>query len=546
MHRGTIKWTSSDTSIATVSSSGVVTGVKAGTVTITAKHANISTSDTCTVNVKDVIIVQMDNIKSKPGAYKHYTLEEKYQPAGIITWSSSDTSVATIDSAGKVTCLKAGTTKITATHESGLSDSRTLHVEDIVINNDSVDVNKGKTVMLSAGAYAPSDTTWVSYSPNIATITSSGVVTGIKGGTATIRASSSSQNLSDSVKVNVKDIVFKETSVDVNRNSTVKLELEDYAPSGTITWTSSDTSVVTVDANGIVTGVKAGTVRITAEHADSDLSDICTVNVKDVKLEYTSVGVYKGKTIQLSLEDYAPSGEIRWTSDNVSVATVNKSTGLVTGVSSGIANITATHIGSGLSYTGRVVVRHVDIEESDLVLTQGDEQQFSLKDYAPPASEVTWTSSDTSVVTVDSTGLVTVKSLGTTTITATHTETGLKDTCKIIVPGKITWKPSGESSIASSYLKITVGGYGKDYAFNYSVISGATLSFKSSNSSLVTVEPIANAPYTDYPKYITIRSTTSLSLTDAKTVTITPVFTYNGTKYSYNNQKLTITVNPIS
>ena len=115
---GKVTWSSSNRSVATVSSTGKVTGVKAGTATITAKTADGGYTATCkvTVTAKKVTGVTLNkstlSLKAGGSAY----LTAKVSPTGAsgkVTWSSSDASVATVSSTGKVTGVKAGTATIT-------------------------------------------------------------------------------------------------------------------------------------------------------------------------------------------------------------------------------------------------------------------------------------------------------------------------------------------------------------------------------------------------------------------------------------------------
>lgn len=128
----TLAWTSSNTKIATVSN-GVVKGVKAGRVVITAKTTDGSNiSATCTVTVKQPVTSISLSKKATMYTGKKLTLKAKVNPANAsnkaLTWKSFNTKIAKVASNGVVTGVKAGTVKITATAKDGSRKSATCTV----------------------------------------------------------------------------------------------------------------------------------------------------------------------------------------------------------------------------------------------------------------------------------------------------------------------------------------------------------------------------------------------------------------------------------
>lgn len=122
-------------------------------------------------------------------------------------------------------------------------------------------------------------------------------------------------------------------------------------PSGSISWTSSNNSVATVDGNGKVTAVGVGSANITASYGGS-VSATCAVTVEGISLNKTSTKILRGDTEQLTATVY-PSASYTWTSSNPAVATVS-STGLVTAVAKGTTTITVTTEGG---YTAKCTVQ---------------------------------------------------------------------------------------------------------------------------------------------------------------------------------------------
>jgi uncharacterized protein YjdB len=125
-----------------------------------------------------------------------------------------------------------------------------------------------------------------------------------------------------------------------------------------VTWKSSNAKVATVSADGLVTGVKAGTAIITCTSNATGLNASCKVTVGYVSLSESQTTIQKGKTQTLTPTVYPTSltdKSVTWKSSNVKVATVTAD-GLVTGVKAGTATITCTSNATGLSATCKVTV----------------------------------------------------------------------------------------------------------------------------------------------------------------------------------------------
>jgi uncharacterized protein YjdB len=132
-----VKWTSSDPSIATVDENGKVTAIKTGTATITATtqdESNLSAS--CTVNVANPTTVSLNKTSDSINVGETDTLSAAVNPSSVgVTWSSSDSSIATVDANGKITGIKAGQATITVT----TADGKTATCVVTVTDSDSSD-----------------------------------------------------------------------------------------------------------------------------------------------------------------------------------------------------------------------------------------------------------------------------------------------------------------------------------------------------------------------------------------------------------------------
>ena len=178
-------FTSSNTKVATVSSTGVVKGVKAGTATITASYGNAKA--TCKVTVK---APSVKFAKKTATVYKGKTATVKATLTGVssVKYTSSNKKVATVKSkTGAVKGLKAGTVTITAT-SGKLKATYKLTVKNptFSLTKSSATIKKGKTTIIKSKAAPAGKVTYTSSNKKVATVTSKGVVKGIKKGKATI------------------------------------------------------------------------------------------------------------------------------------------------------------------------------------------------------------------------------------------------------------------------------------------------------------------------------------------------------------------------
>ena len=460
-----VTWTSSNTSVATVNSSGVVTAVKNGTAVITAKTSNGLTA-TCNITVKTPVSgISLNKTSTSIYVGSYETLVATVTPSDAsnknVTWSSSNTNVATVDSNGKVTGIKAGTATITVkTNDGNKTASCTVTVKNVAATEISLNTNnktleKGSTFNLTA-TISPKNTTnktitWTSSNTSVATVSSSGVVTAVKKGSAVITAKTSNgmtATCNVTVKVSVTGVTLNKTSANVNVGDNLTL-VATVSPSDAnniaVTWTSSNSNIASVDSNGKVTGIKAGTATITVKTNDGNKTASCTVTVKNVAATEISLNtnnktLEKGSTFNLTATispKNTTNKTITWTSSNTSVATVSSS-GVVTAVKKGSAVITAK-TSNGLTATCNITVvvsvSSISLDKTKLILERNTSQKLNVTINPSDASnkKVTWTSNKPNVATVNSEGVVNAISDGSATITVTSTDGSKKATCSVIV-----------------------------------------------------------------------------------------------------------------
>lgn len=220
-----VTWTSNNTGTATISTTGLAKGAAAGSATITATSGSVmgSTGLTVTATTLKSIAVTPANASIAAGSTEQYTVTGTYSNGttqnitSSVTWTSSNTSAATISGSGLASAVAAGTTTITATLGS-VAGSTTLTVTpvssnptlvSILLKPASISLRRGNTQQLRAvGQYSNGTTknltgsvTWASSNHSVATVSSSGLVSAIARGTATITATSGSTTGSAQVTV---------------------------------------------------------------------------------------------------------------------------------------------------------------------------------------------------------------------------------------------------------------------------------------------------------------------------------------------------------
>ena len=364
-----VTWKSSNTKVATVTSTGKVKGVKAGTATITCTSTVSGAKATCKVTVGYVTLDKSETFVKKG---KTLTLTPTVYPSSLtdksVTWKSSDESIATVTSEGKVKGIKYGTATITCTsNATGLSTTCKVTVGLVKLDKSNATIEKGTTLTLKPTVYPSSledkSVTWTSSDKTVATVSSSGKVKGIKAGTATITCTSVATGLSATCKVTVINgtVTLNKTETFIEKGKTTTLKatltpttLEDMS----VTWTSSDKTVATVSSSGKVKGVGYGTATITCTSVATGVSATCQVTIGKVVLNTPEFTLRKTRTLTLVATLYPTTltdKSVTWKSSDTKVATVSSS-GKVKGVGAGTATITCTSNATGLKGTCTVTV----------------------------------------------------------------------------------------------------------------------------------------------------------------------------------------------
>jgi uncharacterized protein YjdB len=468
----TATWSSSRNSVATIKgTSGLATGVAAGSSTITAKSGSISGSTTLTVTavVLTSISVTPQNPSVAAGLTQQFTATGTYSNGTTqnltttATWTSSNTSVATIKSTtGLATAIASGTSTITA--KSGtISGSTMLTVTaptlvSISVTPTSASVAAGLTQQFTAtGTYSNGTTqnltstaTWSSSAPSVANVNSGGLATSVAKGTANITATSG--NISNSAALTVSPAVLTSLSITPANALIAKGTSQQFAATGTfsdgstqnltssVSWSSSSTAVATIATTGLASGAGVGATTITA--TSGAVSNSTTLNVGQptlvslavtpanasfalgTTLHLTATGTYTdGSTLDLT-------ATVTWTTTNTSIATVSAQ-GVATSVAVGSTTAKATSgaiTGSTTLTITAAVLASIAVTPAIPTIPLGTTQPFTATGtYTDGSTQnitntVQWSSGSPAVATISNQattqGLASSISQGSATITA--------------------------------------------------------------------------------------------------------------------------------
>ena len=267
---------------------------------------------------------------------------------------------------------------------------------------------------------------------------------------------------------------ISESEISLYTNRTAQLEayaLPDTTTVNSTVWSSSNPAVAAVDANGVVTGISAGTAVITANMDGSTVSCNVTVNAPEyTSLNYSAISLFVSETETLDIavepEEYGLDG-LTWTSSNPKVATVDAN-GVVTAKAKGTATITAAV--NGETRTCKVTVKAMALNKAKATVYVKKTQQLTVNG---GTGKTTWKSSNKKVATVNANGVVKGIKPGTATITAT--KNGKKFKCKVTVK----WEPETGTTTTKTYFV----DYDKSIDVNMKGAGSISITVNNSNGS---------------------------------------------------------------
>ncbi len=372
-------WTSDNEAVASVDAAGKVTahGVEGSAkITCAAQDGSGKVAEcSVTVSKKKVTNITLSKTQTTLFVGGTETLTKTLTPAdptdASVSWSSSNPTVATVDTNGKITAKAAGTATITCTAKGGDNKSAacTVTVRTAVsdvsltyIDNGQIKNIKNSNLTIAKptsgtfaliGSVLPNNAfntglTWSSSNTSVATVNAQGLVTVKAAGktviTATAKGDASKKaSCTVNIRLQASSIAIDKKTANVQVGKTVKLNAT-VSPTGatdkSVTWVSSGLQVATVDSKGNVKGVHPGTTTIYAVTNDGSNKKVaCTVTVPSptVKISAAVDYVEVGKTIKLSATSTSEE-TMTWSSQTTSVATIDAQ-GNVKGVKAGYVNI---------------------------------------------------------------------------------------------------------------------------------------------------------------------------------------------------------------
>ncbi|WP_429164374.1 beta strand repeat-containing protein [Aeromonas rivipollensis] len=580
-----VGWLSSNTAVATVDSTGLVTGVAAGSTTLSASLLGVTASTSIQVNNTSVSALQVIpavttialGTKSQLQAIATFADGSTQDVSSQVQWSSHDPFIAGVDSLGLVTGSGIGQATVTATL-GAISRSATLTVTNAIatalqVIPPTASLPKGTKLQFQAIATfsdnSSQDVTnqvnWNSSDISVATIDLNGEATAFSEGGADISAnflgvtSNTVLLVVTNATVSSIQVVLNGGSGNLAKGSSVQFNAQAVLSDGSTldvssqaAWFSSDQTKVTINAQGLATGIAVGTSTISASlNGVTSTGTVLTVTnatVTQIQITPPSLTLAKGTKGKLTaIATYSDnstqdvSSQVVWNSSNIGVATINLS-GEVSAVSNGSATLTGrvgavTSNGVSLSVTN-ASVNQIDLSATASTLAAGTKAQLTaVASYSDGSSQnitplVSWSSSDSDVATVSTSGEVTAVSPGTAVITgsfggqistltvtvtaatvsaiqistpltslALGTNGQLKalatysDDTLVDVTGQISW-----SSSAPALVSVDANGQIKALAVGSAVISGslggtsATINIAATAATLtgLTIDPIPN------------------------------------------------------
>lgn len=574
-----VAWKTSDATVATVSTSGLLTALKAGAVTVTATQGTISGAMAITVTVSQATLtsISVTGTSSSPtaGTNEQLTAQGTYSDNSTqtltsqVTWQSSDSTIATMSSSGLLTAVKAGSVTITATMGTVSGTMPVVVIastivippilSSIAIVPSSFSVAAGQTEQLQAlGAYSDGTTqdltaqaAWSSSASNFVSVSTGGLATGVSAGSANITATLGSIQGTATATVTasvLNSITVTPSSVSIATGQTQQLSALGAYSDGTTqdlttqaSWSSSASNFVTVSTAGLATGISSGSATIIATLGSIHGTATATVTailLNSITVTPSSASIATGQTQAFTANGIFSDGSttditfsVVWSSSATSIATVN-SKGLATGSSAGLATITATSdtvTGSAALNVTPAALGSIDISPDGQTIPVGGQVQLTLTgSYSDNTTQdianAAWSSSDSTTASVDpATGIVTgVANSNGNPVAITASAGGMTTTTTVYVtsavPESLTLTPATASIASGTTQQYAVNAIYSDGSIQ-PVLAG--LSWSSSSATTAGISPsglatgLAPGPTTITVVFGALTGTAALTVTPA-------------------------------
>ena len=394
------------------------------------------------------------------------------------------------------------------TSERALVESITLSPSEIIMVAD------GSTSVIQATVLptfaSTKDLDWSSSAPEIASVSQAGVVTATAPGTAVITASAiDGSGVTATCNVTVNGIPV--ASVTLNRSTASLMVGENVSLSATvlpanasdksIIWSSSDESIASIDETGTVTAIAIGSTTIKATSVSNpEISGECLITVvptpvSGITLSQSSVSIKVGGLVKIDasvLPESATNKAIVWTIANPEIASVDEN-GLVTGLALGTTNLTATAADDG-GASAICVVNVIPTPAESITIDTPERTSFKVGESIQLSASVlpenatdktvTWTSSDSNIIAINSNGVATAMSVGEAIITATNSAGQTSTITLTVIP------TLAESlSVYPQSITLKIGESGNvAVTIAPSTTTTKSISYRSANETVATVD----------------------------------------------------------
>ena len=520
-----LKWGSSDVSVATVDAYGNVKAEGNGEATVFVSSSDGGFTAYCNVKVGTPVT----GISLDPREFTLETIGSSFTIKPVISpedasdlgvvWESADTKVVSVASDGTVTAIGPGTTTVKATTNDGSFTSNCVvsvksPAQHVSLDKTSLKLLEGESGKLTATVYPLNSTqktlTWVSDHPDVASVDNEGNVTARKAGTATVTVKVA-ENVTAVCKVTVisrvTGISLSETTVELKPGETHQLTatvLPQNASNAEVTWYSDKESVAKVSQSGLVSAVSTGEATIHVVTSDGGKMATCLVKVgtpvKGITLSISSKTLYVGDPsldISATLTPAnATDKSLEWSSSDPEVASIAPGAALhavIKPLKPGKTTITATTKDGGFTASCEVTVkRHVSgvsLNKASLTLYVGETESLAATVAPEDASDksVVWSSGNSAVASV-SNGKVTANKPGSAVIKVVTNDLSKEAACTVTV------KRHAESvELSQKEIKLYLG---ENRSLTATVLpsdaSDKNVTWSSSNPNVATVSTAGN------------------------------------------------------
>ena len=416
------------------------------------------------------------------------------------TYRSSNSTVASVDSkTGIITVRNSSLTPVTiylsykdtgmfeigdgGVYDKGVPDLEVevLVIDGVQLNYSEVTIDKnGKIQLEPTFTNTIEPVTWTSSDSNVAKVDEDGLVTGLKEGTAVITVSQTVGGITKSasctvyVQEAVESVTMdpKKVTLGIGKYETIQALVKPSTLKGVaLKWVSSNEKVLKITEEGklsaTVQGVSGGTAVLSAINQENIVVGFCEVTVVQpvtgMRLSEESVTSKIGERVQLRASitpTNATNQNVTWKSSNTSVATVSDN-GLITMRSPGTASIICTSVDNPTvqAFCNVKVLKPVksvslDIDAKEMYVGENYRLTYLITPADASTTEVTWTTTNKSVVAVDGTGMLTAKGVGQAEVIIQTVDGSFMDICTIVVKQKPT-----SVKMAVSNLTMNAGEY---------------------------------------------------------------------------------------